>query len=338
MLRRAVLKRLSARRKAQLLRLRDEIRYTSRILTRARGVNKLVRSDIPIIFVIGGNRSGTSLCTYVISRHPAVEVITEEKQGSFSIHADGHSSGYGEASHLWRSLMDPSLDRMRGEGYLWGLPSFISEIYVNSASDTKRKRLIDEVLSSRTTNRIPLVKLNQNVFRIPLLKELFPQAKFVLITRDHKSYIRSCKHKWTEDIELGYASSDIHIDFPQIGFHWLMINSIALYDLKKHAEGDHVHIKLEELQGDKSIRVATINKVFRFLNLQPVEVNDETMFDGTYTYIRSEHAIDIDTMSSLLEDLISCENSLVHTARKKLATPIENVPDVAGENVPPDAE
>ena len=312
MLRRAILKHLSARNKARLLRLRDEIRFAVRTLTRAKGVNELVHSDIPIVFVIGGNRSGTSLCTYIISRHPAVEVITEEEQESFSIRADGHSSGYGEASHLWRSLIDPSFDRTRGEGFLWGLPEFISKIYLNAASDSKRKRLIDEVLRGRTTNRIPVVKANQNVFRVPLIKELFPKARFVFITRDYKSYIKSCKHKWTKDIELGLGSQDSHIDFPHIGLHWLMINSIALYDLKKHAEGDHVQIKLEALQGKESTRIEAMDRVFRFLDLRPVEVKDETMFDGTYTFVKSEHSTDIDMLGDLVEDLIQYESSLAH--------------------------
>jgi len=246
----------------------------------------------------------------VISRHPAVEVITEDELEPFSIHADGHSSGFGEASHLWRSLIDPSFDRTKGEGYLWGLPSFISKIYVNSASHAKRKRLIDEVLRGRISDRIPVVKANQNVFRIPLIKELFPRARFVLITRDYKSYIKSCKHKWTKDIELGHGSPDSHIDFPHIGLHWFMMNSIALYDLKKHADDDYVHVKLEELQGETSTRRAAIERVFRSLDLPPVEVKDEAMFDGTYTYVKSESATDIDTLSGLLGDLIRYEVSL----------------------------
>ena len=311
MLRNTILRRLSTRRKAQVRGLLDQARFAMRTLIRVSGVNKLVSSDLPGIFVIGGNRSGTSLCTYVISRHPEVEVISEEKQGSFSILANGHSSGYGEASHLWRSLLDPTYDVMRGEGFLWGLPSYVTKIYENSASDTKKKRLIDEVLRGRTTNGIPLIKLNHNVFRIPLIKKLFPKARFVFMTRDYRSYIVSCKHKWTNDFEMSNGSLDSHIDFPHIGLHWLMINSIAMYDLRKCARDDFVHIKLEELQGEKSTRLRTIERVFRFLDLQPVEVEDESMFDGTYTFQRSEPATDIDTIGELVEELIDYEKGLV---------------------------
>jgi len=317
MLREAILKKLSGRRKLQLIRLRDKTRFAIRTLIRARNVNSLVRSELPVIFVIGGNRSGTSLCTYIISRHPAVEVISEEVETPFSIRSDGHSSGYRESGHLWRSLIDPEYDATRGEEFLWGLPSSISKIYVDAASNSTKKRLIYELLDARATDLIPVLKMNQNSLRVPLLKELFPRARFVLITRDYKSYIESCKHKWTKNRELGLLGVDGHIDYPHIGLHWLMINAIALYDLKKHAKDDHIHIKLDELQGEESLRQRTINRVFRFLDLEPVEVNDEEVFDGTYTYVRSRSAEDIDTINGFLDDLINYENSLASPSERR---------------------
>jgi len=292
--------------------LLHRVRFGIRTLIGGRGVNRDLHSDLPVIFVVGGNRSGTSLCNYIISCHPDVELISRADNKTFSITADGHSSGYGEAGYLWRSLIDPDYDATRGEGIMWALPSFISKLYVNSASQVDKKRLIDELLVQRTSTRIPLVKANHNSLRIPLIKELFPRARFVLITRDYKSYIESCRHKWTKDIEVMPDSKDNHIDYPHIGLHWMMLNSIALYDLKKHAKEDYVHIKLEELQGDLNIRLQTIEKVFQFLNLPQVAITDESMFDGTYTHVRSKRADDIDTISGFIDDLIDYESSLIH--------------------------
>lgn len=311
MIREFVSKRLSSRRKQELRRLFHKSRFLIRTLIRASGVNRHVQSGLPVIFVLGGNRSGTSLCNYIISCHPAVELITNNKE-AFSIKADGHSSGYGEASHIWRSLIDPDYDATRGEGLLWALPSFISKLYVDSVSSVDKKRLIDELLAHRTSDRIPLVKANQNSLRIPLIKELFPKARFVLITRDYKSFIESGRHKWTKDIELLPGFADNHIDYPHIGLHWMMVNSIALYDLKKHAKEDYFHIKLEELQGERSVRLQAIEKVFRFLDLPPVEITDESVFDSSYRHIRSKPDNDIDTINSLIDDLIDYESSLVH--------------------------
>ena len=260
------------------------------------------------IFVIGTNRGGTSLCSYIISMHPQVEGIFSGEEGP-RIHVDGHVSGYGESGHIWQSLNNPDHDIAEGEGFLFGLPSSVSKVYVRSASHALKVQLISELMSARATNNIPLIKLNHNLFRVPLIKELFPKARFVLITRGYRSYITSGKDKWGADREKGVISADSYIDYPHIGLHWLLANSIAFYDLKKYAKDDHVHIKLEDLHSEKSVRDEAISRVFRFLNLDPLEIPD-AVFNDSYIYTRAESEADIDIINRLVGDLIDFETSL----------------------------
>ena len=298
---------------AKLSRLRNKFRLMVHDVRHRVGAyfidNREIAGEIAPIFVVGANRSGTSLCTQILSMHPEIEGIFDGPQ-SFSMQVDGHSSGFGEAHHIWQSLNSPKQDVNKGECALWGLPSFVSNIYVASVSDLRKRQLVNELVSARKTDKIPLIKWSHNVLRIPLIKDLFPKARFVFVTRDHRSHIQSNMHKLTADIEKGLLSSNSHFDYPHIGLHWLLINTIALYDLKKYAKDDYIHIKLQDVHGEKSVRTKTMNQVFTFLNLAPVEV-DDSIYDNPFIYMRSRDETDIDMISNMIGGLIDYETSLM---------------------------
>ena len=296
-----------------ITRLRSKVRLTFHDVShRVKAYlidNREIARQISPIFVIGANRSGTSLCTQILSMHPEIEGIFDGPQ-SFSVQGDGHSSGFGEAHHIWQSLNNPKYDPRKGEGTLWGLPSFVSNIYVSSVSDRNKRQLINELIDARKTDKIPLIKWSHNVLRIPLIKELFPTARFVFITRDHKSHMESFMHKYKMATDLGNLSTGSHIDYPHIGLHWLLINTIASYDLRKYAKDDYIHIKLPDLHGEKTVRTGTMNQVFEFLNLEPIEV-DDGVYDNPFIYMRSQNETDIDIISKMVGELIDYETSLM---------------------------
>ena len=305
--------RLSRHNEIKLVRLHKKITSNLRDLTRhhrkERTDSGQIAQRLAPIFVIGTNRCGASLCTLMLSMHPQIEGIFPDGPPGHRITNDGHASSGAEANHIWQTLNNPDYNVTKGEAMMWGLPSFISKIYVNSTSAANKRRLINELISARRTDNIPLIMNSHNVFRIALIKDLFPKARFILVTRDHKSFIESCKHKWTVDMEIGVVGPESYVDYPHIGLHWLLINTIALYDLRKHAGEDFIHVKLEDLQGEKSVRLETIGSILRFLNLEPVEV-DDSVFDDAYIYLRSENESEIDTISRVVSDLIDFERSL----------------------------
>lgn len=296
---------ITTRVKSRIRRLRERVKY---------GIvgkdNSRLAQDLRPIFVIGANRSGTSLCALSLSMHPELEGIFDDNTPTRpTIFSNGHTLGYAESTHIWRDLNKISENTAKGEGMMWGLPHVMSSLYVNSVGRADEKRLINELLSARSTSLTPLIKDQANVFRIPLIKKLFPKARFVFLSRDHKSFIESCKHKWEADRETGVVPDRL-VDVPHIGLHWLLVNTIALYDLKKYAPDDFIHLRLQDFQAEKSVRTAMLNRMFDFLDLDPIDI-DDSLFSDDFIYVRSTDASHIDTVSELVEDLIDYELSLV---------------------------
>ena len=151
--------------------------------------------------------------------------------------------------------------------------------------------------------------ISHNIFRIRLIKELFPKSRFVYMTRDHRSFIKSGKHKWTTDQEIGVLGVDGHIDYPHIGLHWLLINSIALYDLKKYAPADHIRVNLQDLQREESVRNSTINRVIDFLGLDQMGSSDG-VFDDAFMFAEPQDAQEINVLSELVDNLFDYESEL----------------------------
>jgi hypothetical protein len=98
-----------------------------------------------------------------------------------------------------------------------------------------------------------------------------------------------------------------------------MINSIALYDLKKHAPDDYFLIKLEDLHGGKDNRAQIINNVFQFAGLESVELEDN-VFRESLAHVLSTGDQVIDRINSLVGELIDYENALSHPSSDETTT------------------
>ena len=186
MIRKVIGSSLSNRRKAKVRQSIDRSRFAMRTLIRAKSVNKLVCSGLAPIFVVGSNRSGASLCTLMLSKHPDIEGMFHQDPDSRLVAEDGHARNSVESDHIWRILNNPDHDLTQGENVLWGLPDFVSKLYIKTVPDTDKKQLIDELMAARKTDKPPLINNNLNILRIPLIKEIFPKARFVLVTRDYR--------------------------------------------------------------------------------------------------------------------------------------------------------
>lgn len=233
-------------------------------------------SDISPIFVIGANRSGTSLLSHLLSQHPEVEGLFAGSANP-ALDGNGHSIGYCESYHLWDFLNDERGVRARDSVpvHLWGHPMHISASYRSSVNSKAEKRALTwAVQAARKTERVPLIKDQWNMLRIGMVKEVFPQAKFIMIVRDFKHYIPSCLHKWDKDLR--------HTDQPNIGLHWLLLNATAIYDLKKYADNSHFILSYAELF-NKELAADSFQKLTKKLELSDFSFSFDAI-DEKFTF------------------------------------------------------
>lgn len=220
--------------------------------------------ELSPVFILGINRSGTSMFSSLFSQHPQLEGLFA---GSSDVHISkdtGHSEGFCESNHIWDWLISKEhfgTDAVE-DYFLWGHPKHISRYYRDSSNSNKEKNLlINAVDFHRKTNQIPLIKDQFNSLRIPLIKELFPKAKFVLVIREPENYVPSCLHKWTKNKKIKGR-------FPAIGLHWLSFYQTVFHDLKRFALNDYVILDYSLLYSPPEILTEVLNKAFLKLGIE----------------------------------------------------------------------
>ena len=98
-----------------------------------------------------------------------------------------------------------------------------------------KKALIYEIYKVKS-DKIPFVKHSFFTLRLKLIKKIFPNAKIILNIRSYKDFISSNLHKWSVDKRY---SKIFNKNKPDIGLHWYILNSIALYHLEKYFKNQY---------------------------------------------------------------------------------------------------
>jgi len=227
-----------------------------------------LRQELSPVFVIGGNRSGTSVVTSILAQHPQLEGLFS---GSIepTYNPSGHSIGFCESMHVWHSLIPSDRDRRRNNQLpFWALPQYVSQTYRHRArSDKERFNLAWSVQRLRRSSRHPLIKDQFNMLRVGLIKDVFPRAKLVLVSRSWLNFTERSIHKWVHD-GLG---TNLNEDDPCVGFQWHLVNLIARYNLEAHAPKQYTEVWLDWLhRGPKSAQ-ESFQKLVMGLSLTPFE-------------------------------------------------------------------
>ena len=214
--------------------------------------------DLSPVFVVGGNRSGTSLISSLLGQHPQLEGIFGNSNEPSITDNLNHIVNYCTSHHVW-SFLDSHWDQINeDEGPLWGHPKHISRHYRDKPKNKKEALLLANCLRSYVkTEKTPLVNSHFNMFRIGLITKIFPNAKFVLIIRDYQDQIRSCSHKWSKR----------NLEHPKIGLHWLTLNSCCIYDLKKYAPRNFVILDYSSLFQDQMTINNLLNEKLKKIGL-----------------------------------------------------------------------
>lgn len=120
------------------------------------------------IFIFGNTRSGTTIVQKLMATHPDI-------------------AGWYEPNALWL-YADPG--RIHDE--------FEEDDATEKVKKYIRKRFLN--YQKKHGNRIVLEKTPQNILRIPYVRAIFPEAKFLFIVRNPFSFISSVEHKWQRPV------------------------------------------------------------------------------------------------------------------------------------------
>lgn len=207
------------------------------------------------VFVGGLHRSGTSLVTRLLARHPQVAAISgapvPENEGVYLQGAIPHTAQHGRPLHF---ATDPAQHLVEGCRY--------------DMLDTRLRLEADWAPWFDPTRPWRVEKSPVNLTRARLYQQLFPLAQFVMVLR-HPQAVAAAMAKWT--------------DAPpsQIVEHWLEAHERLAIDLS------YLHsvmvLRYEDIVADPA---ATARALYEFLRLTPPcpDQPTESVFDGNASY------------------------------------------------------
>ena len=262
------------------------------------------RGDMKLapVFLLGSNRSGTSLISSIMGQHPSLEGIFD-KYNEPDRKSYGHLYAYCTSHHVWPFWNPSSNWYAEDEGVLWGHPKNIGKYYRDRPTDDREALFLANLLKSyMKTDKTPFLNSHFNMFKVGLLTKVFPNAKFVLIIRDFQDYIRSCSHKWTKE--------KIEIEYPKIGLHWLTLNNTCIYDLKKYAPDNFAILEYSSLFQEHEKTNAILNVKFQAIGLDPFDYNLDIVNTG-HRHLGDEYITDLQ-----FEEMFGCIDSMLEFEKK----------------------
>ena len=256
------------------------------------------------IFVLTANRSGSSLLSNILRQHPDLYSLDFDLKKINYDKINNHNRGFSE-DFIWECLNDYQNDHfnLKGEGYLWSHPKYIADFY---KEDFFFKKLLKkEIYKKNIKKKIPIIKHPFFSLRIKLIKKIFPKAKIIYNVRSYKDWIRSGYHKWSND--AGFKKS-FNNNKPDLGLHWLIINTIVIYQLEKYFPKNFIIFYHESLYDKKINKDKLMNNVLKFLKLKKFNFN----FDLVNKKYKFSKKINYDYEKfKLIKDVINLEKKIM---------------------------
>ena len=197
---------------------------------------KIIPSWYQPTFLIGFPRSGTTLIDTILRGHSKIKVIEEK----------------------------PMLQKIyKNTNYLMKISDIEDMNYFNikNASDIYFE---EAVKHCKIGNDLTLIdKFPLNIFEIPLINSVFPNAKFILAIRHPYDCVLSC---WMQNFKLNNAMANM-VDLDRIVE--LYINSMLFFNIcKKRYKLDYIKIRYEDLVSNFNYE---INNLISFTGLKMEE-------------------------------------------------------------------
>lgn len=212
------------------------------------------------IFILGCNRSGTTLLFRNLGGHPDVWTQYEEAQDVyyrwFPIDAE-------QGDRVDRPPTKPEGEGIAGDLYE---QAHNKELHRDVPLLRHLPRKLIQRPMSRPFKRPPIrlvEKTPANSLRIPLLAALFPDACFIHLVRRPEAVISSLMEGWKRWSGVEQGESWVYTDWHYIvppgwqewkthrleeicAFQWVRTNEIALADLEEHCPGRHTVLRHED--------------------------------------------------------------------------------------------
>lgn len=127
------------------------------------------------LFIIGTGRSGTTLLGTLLSIHKDISFLNEPKALWHEVYDKEDIIGSYTNGEVFYSLDEHVVDEV--------VKNRAKKLYGANLAVTRGKRILD--------------KYPELIFRIPFVKKIFPDAKFLFITRNGNDALQSI-HNWSE--------------------------------------------------------------------------------------------------------------------------------------------
>lgn len=225
------------------------------------------------IFVLGFPRSGTSVLRLKLSRHPQIVIPPECSVISW----------FYNKYHAWRSVNTSSVL----------LESFVRDLSSARKWDTWKvdsQSLFSFLRARRPADYSSLMALvfrhygeyhGRNEFRwgdknnvhikyVGLLKHLYPEAQFILLTRDIRAVYASIKSVESVSRNNPYRPN-FTLNPQRISDEWVSQNRAALVELDTLSPQQVIRIRYEDMVRDSS---STFKDIFDFLDIQPDSIEE----------------------------------------------------------------
>ncbi|MCF6157498.1 MAG: sulfotransferase [wastewater metagenome] len=131
------------------------------------------------VFILGTGRSGTTILGLILSMHRDVGFLNEPKAMWYSIYQKEDIIGnYTQGDAYYRLSADEVTEEIRYTAH---------RLYGAYLTVSRSKRVID--------------KYPELIFRVPFVKAIFPDARFIFLVRNGWSVIQSI-HEWSERLGI----------------------------------------------------------------------------------------------------------------------------------------
>lgn len=232
--------------------------------------------DLPIFFILGRERSGTTLLRLMLDNHSAVHIPLESPFINYL------EAAFGDQKEWTEKLITRFVKALLSEPYLsmWDLDEaeLLAELLrrkPNSFGEACKAVILFS--SKRAGKNVHLIgdKNPQYCLNTATLRRIFPEAKFVFITRDPRDQVDSM-------LKVNFERKDP----VALACRWSYINNAVLKQMNKAPE-KFLHLKYEDLLRDPEARLI---EVCAFLNI-PFELGLTSTAEKAKSLVKDKRLI-----------------------------------------------